>query len=262
MALPVVVITGSTRGIGLGMTRAFLDNGCRAVVSGRDQERVGQAVETLAGAYPVERIMGHACDVAEAQQVQDLWDASIRRFRRVDTWINNAAVGSIEQDFWEHDPDTIRALIETNVIGSMYGARVAARGMVAQGGGQIYMLEGWGSGNEMRRGSTLYGASKAAIRYFTRSLAAELRATPVRLGSINPGLVPTELLALSMRHDREANIKRFINIFGDRVETVAPALVRRVLANRRHNARIVWLSPLGMLGRLVLAPFRQRRIID
>lgn len=262
MTAPVVVITGSTKGLGFGMARAFLSHDCRVVVSGRDPGRVNQAVEALACGASTGRILGQACDVADAAQVQALWEAAIQRFQSVDIWINNAALNSIEQDFWHHDPDTIRALIQTNVLGTLYGARAAARGMVAQGHGQIYNLEGWGSGNERRRGSTLYGTSKAAIGYFTRSLAAELRATPVQLGTINPGMVPTDLLALSIRPGQEAKIKRFINIFGDRVETVAPVLVERVLANRRHGARIVWLSPWRLLGRLLQAPFSRRRVIE
>ena len=167
-----------------------------------------------------------------------------------------------EQDFWLHEPGTIRAVTETNVLGTLYGARVAARGMLAQGHGQIFNLEGWGSGNEMRRGSTLYGTSKAAVRYFTRSLGAELRSTPVRVGTINPGIVPTDLLALSIRPEKEASIKRFINLFGDRVETIAPALAERVLANRRQNARITRLTPWRILARVLRAPFGGRRVIE
>jgi len=262
MPSPVVVITGSTKGIGLGMAHAFLSRGCRVVVSGRDPQRIEEALETLTRAAPAERILGRACDVRDPAQVQALWDAAIGRFQVIDIWINNAAANSIEQEFWQHEPEVIRAVTETNLLGTLYGARVAAQGMLAQGSGQIYALEGWGSGGERRRGSTLYGTSKAAIRYFSRSLAAELRGTPIRFGTINPGLVPTDLLALSTHPGKEQGTKRFINLFGDRVETVTPALAARVLANRRQGARIVWLTPSRMLARLFAAPFRKRRIIE
>lgn len=259
---PVVVITGGTKGLGLGMAQAFLRQDCRVVVSGRDPERVVGAVVVLSGESAGERVLGRAGDVADAAQVQALWEAAVERFQRVDIWINNAAIGSIEQDFWEHDPAMIRALIETNLLGTLYGTYVAARGMLAQGHGQIFNLEGWGSGNERRPGSTLYGTSKAGIAYFSRSVVAELRGTPVRLGRINPGMVVTDLLALSFRPGQEARIKRFVNLFGDRVETVAPVLAARVLANRRHGARIAWLTPWRVLGRLLSAPFRTRRVLE
>jgi NAD(P)-dependent dehydrogenase (short-subunit alcohol dehydrogenase family) len=232
------------------------------VVNGRDPGGVERAVTTLTAEAPAERILGCSGDVSDPVQVQALWDAAVERFEQVDVWINNAALGSVEQDFWLHEPGTIRAVTETNVLGTLYGARVAARGMLAQGHGQIFNLEGWGSGNEMRRGSTLYGTSKALVRYFTRSLGAELRSTPVRVGTINPGIVPTDLLALSVRPEKEASIKRFINLFGDRVETIAPALAERVLANRRQNARITWLTPWRILARVLRAPFGGRRVIE
>jgi NAD(P)-dependent dehydrogenase (short-subunit alcohol dehydrogenase family) len=262
MAEPVVVITGSTKGIGFGMAQAFLSHDCRVVVCGRDPERVDQAVTSLASQAPRERILGQTCDVGDPAQVQDLWDAATRHFGVVDIWINNAALNSIEQDFWRHDPQTIQAVIQTNLLGTMYGSRVAARGMTAQGHGRIYALEGWGSSNERRRGSTLYGTSKAAIRYFARSLTAELRTTPVHFGTINPGVVATDLLALSTRPGQGDKVKRFLNILGDRVETVAPALAERVLADRRQGSRIVWLTPWRILGRLLKAPFRKRRVMD
>jgi NAD(P)-dependent dehydrogenase (short-subunit alcohol dehydrogenase family) len=262
MAAPVVVITGSTKGLGLGMAGAFLSRGCRVVVSGRHPESVAQAIATLAQGAVDPQVIGFSCDVRDAKQVEALWDSAIEAFGMVDIWINNAAINSIEQDLWQQEVDTIDAVIHTNLLGTLYGTRVAVRGMTAQGRGQIYNLEGWGSGNERRRGSTLYGTSKAAIGYLSRSVAAELDSTPVQLGTINPGIVPTELLTLSIRPGQEAKVKRFINLFGDRVETVAPALVDRALANRANGRRIIWLSPTRMLGRLLLAPFRRRQIVD
>jgi len=262
MTEPVVVITGSTRGIGFGMAGAFLRRDCRVVVSGRDSERLDEATASLSALASPEHILGQACDAGDPDQVQDLWDAADLRFGVVDIWINNAGLNSIEQDYWQHDPEVIQTLMQTNLLGTLYGCRVAARGMIAQGHGRIYALEGWGSSNERRRGSTLYGTSKAAIRYFGRSLRAELRRTPVRFGTINPGLVATDLLALSMRGQLEASAKRFVNLIGDRVETVAPGLVERMLADRRHGSRIVWLTPQRILGRLLAAPFRKRRVVD
>jgi hypothetical protein len=86
--------------------------------------------------------------------------------------------------------------------------------------------------------------------------------TPVKLGSINPGVLPTDLRALGIRPEQARHIRRFINLCGDRVETVAPALAKRVLNNQRHGARIQWLTPRRLLMRLLQASFRQRQVID
>ncbi|AHK80418.1 short-chain dehydrogenase [Ectothiorhodospira haloalkaliphila] len=263
MKQPVVVITGGTRGIGYGLVRAFLQRQCRVMTCGRDAEQLAQGLWRLRDATAADeaRLQGQTCDVADPSALQRLWDAAVEHFGGVDIWINNAAVNSHEVDFWEHDPATIEQLIRINLLGTLHGCHIAARGMLAQGHGRIYTLEGWGSSNERRRGSTLYGTSKAALRYFTRSLADELQGTPVRLGSINPGVVPTDLLALSIHDGKARQIRRFINIFGDTVDTVAPGLAERVLNDRRHGSRIRWLTPGRAIGRLLLAPFRQRTII-
>ncbi|WPL15908.1 putative oxidoreductase [Thiorhodovibrio winogradskyi] len=263
MDQPVIVITGGTRGIGKGLARAFVQSQCRVVICARDGDRLAQTLAELDASIPgaANRLHGQNCDVADATAVQALWDAAIDQFGRVDIWINNAAIGSHEVDFWQHDPATIETLIRINLLGTMHGCRTAVRGMLEQGHGHLYTLEGWGSSGERRRGSSLYGTSKAALRYFTKSLAAELRGTPVKLSSLNPGVVPTDLLALSIRPEQATQIRRFINIFGDRVETVAPALADRVLGNQRHGARIQWLTPRRLLTRLLQAPFRRRQVI-
>ncbi|MEE4330224.1 MAG: SDR family oxidoreductase [Wenzhouxiangella sp.] len=259
-----VVITGSTRGLGFGLAADFLRQGHQVVVSGRAQSNADAAAARLLeeDASAGDCILSHACDVRDYSQVQSLWDAAVERFGRVDVWINNAAVATAEVDFTEHDPETIDAILDTNLSGTLFGCHVAARGMLDQGGGFIYNMEGWGSRGESRAGSTLYGSSKAGAAYFTKTLERELADTSVRLASINPGMVMTEMLVDSTRPGREENMRRIINILGDSVDTVSPWLVQRILENDRHGARITWLKPAGVLWRFLTARFRSRKIAD
>jgi len=260
--MKTVVITGSTRGIGYGLAAAFLERGHQVVVTGRQQASADAAAAQLAEQYPgaQARVLAHACDVSDYAQVQGLWDATVARFGNIDIWINNAARATAEVDFWQHEPEMIDAILRTNVNGTMYGCHVAAQGMLAQGSGFIYNMEGWGSGGESRQGSTLYGTSKAAMAYFTKTLHKDLADTPVRLASINPGMVPTDMLAESTRPGRESNMRRIVNILGDTVETVSPWLVDQILANEKHGARIKWLNTLQVFWRFLTARFRSRDI--
>jgi NAD(P)-dependent dehydrogenase (short-subunit alcohol dehydrogenase family) len=257
-----VVITGSTRGIGYGMAQAFLERGNQVVVSGRQQTSADQAAASLAAAVPGtdERILAHACDIGRYEQVQALWDAAVARFGRVDIWINNAARAAAEIDFWEHDPAVIDAVLRTNINGTFYACHVAAKGMLEQGSGFIYNMEGWGSGGETSRGSALYGATKAADAHLTKTLQLDLADTPVRLASINPGMVVTDMLVDSVRPGREENMRRIVNILGDTVDTVSPWLVDKMLANDKHGARILWLKPVVVFWRFLTARFRSRDI--
>lgn len=260
----VVVVTGSTRGIGLGLADAFLARDCAVVVNGRSPESVEGAVAHLASKYDRERILGHPGDVTQVDQVQALWDASRAHFGRVDVWINNAGVAHGQTDFWQHDPAEIEAVVQTNVIGAMYGARVALAGMLEQGFGCLYNMEGLGSDGRRVEGLTLYGCTKSALAYLTDALVAETRGTGIVVGALRPGMVVTDLLTGQRARGSEGweRAKRVFNILADRVETVTPWFADRVLANRRTGVRIKWLAPWRLIGRFLAAPFRRRDLFE
>ncbi len=260
--MKTVVITGSTRGIGLGLVRAFLEEGCSVVVSGRDAGRVELVRAELAEQYGEDRVLGVACDVRECDAVQGVWDESVARFGSVDVWINNAGISHAQVEVWELTADCAKTIIDTNVLGTIYGARVAIAGMLAQGFGAIYNLEGLGSAGRHVPGTSLYATTKAAVRYFTDALILETRGTALVVGAIRPGMVMTDLILEGL--DRESpdwpRAKRIFNILADRVETVTPWIARRVLKNDTTGVRIDWLTRRRVLARFLLAPFRKRNV--
>ena len=260
----VIVITGSTRGIGLGLAGAFLARDCAVVVNGRTAASVDQAVDQLAAKYNRERILAHPGDVTHVQQVQALWDASRAHFGRVDVWINNAGLAHGQTDLWQHDPAQIEAVVQTNVTGAMYGARVAIAGMLDQGFGAFYNMEGLGSDGRRVEGMALYGCTKYALAYLTDALVAETRGTGLVVGALQPGMVVTDLLTGQRSGSPEdwERAKRVFNLLADRVETVTPWLADRVLANTRTGARIKWLTPWRLIRRVLAAPFRRRDLFE
>ena len=256
-----IVITGSTRGIGYGLADSFLGLGCRLTVSGRTPTSVEKAMAALSGKHTSDTVFGHACDVTQLEQVQALWDAAKAHFGRVDIWINNAGISHPQLDFWEHSSGQLQAVVATNLIGAMHGASVAVRGMLEQGYGSIYNMEGLGSGGRKVEGLTLYGCTKAGMRYLTDALVEELRDTPVLVGALSPGMVVTDFLT-GQYEERPAEewerAKRVFNILADRVETVTPWLAGRVLANKKPGIRINWLSGAKIMGRFLTARLRKR----
>jgi short-subunit dehydrogenase len=74
-------------------------------------------------------------------------------------------------------------------LGVIYGSRIATAGMLAQGHGSIYNMEGMGSDGRKHSGLALYGTTKYAIAYFTDCLAQELKDTPLVVGALRPGMV-------------------------------------------------------------------------
>lgn len=255
-----IVITGSTRGFGYGLASAFLDRGCNVIVSGRTLAAVDKAVSTLAESASDQRILGIACDVRHFDAVQILWDKAAERFGKIHIWINNAGVANRQAMVWKADAMEARSVVETNVLGSLYGSQVAMRGMLDQGAGAIYIVEGMGSDGRKHEGLALYGMTKYALRYLTESLVDETKETPVLVGSIRPGMLVTELLTEQYRHRPEEweKAKRIFNIIADKVENVAPWAAEAVLTNGRHGARLTYLSRLGLMSRFLMAPFRKR----
>ena len=260
MKIQTVVITGSTRGIGCGLADSFLGLGCSVTVSSRTMDRVDAAVSKLSAKHQGNRVFGLPCDVTDFGQVQALWDGAKTRFGKVDIWINNAGLGQPQMDFWELPAGQIHAVVETNLIGAMYGSKVALRGMLDQGFGALYNMEGLGSDGRKVDGLALYGATKSGLSYLDESLARETRGTAVLVGALRPGMVVTDFLTgqYEDRPEEWERAKRIFNILADRVETVTPYLARKVLANDKNGACIAWLRPLQVTGRFLVAPFRNR----
>jgi NAD(P)-dependent dehydrogenase (short-subunit alcohol dehydrogenase family) len=258
-----VVITGSTRGIGRGLSVSFLELGCSLVINGRRVEDVEQAIQDLASQSSLDRIEGFACDVSDYGQVQALWKVAYKRFGRVDIWINNAGISHPLGDFWDLDQQVMHSVVDTNLTGTLYGSKVAMQGMLIQGYGAIYNMEGLGSrGGRRVAGLALYGSTKAGLGYFTEALAQEAAVTPVIVGAISPGMVlPDMRLKRPAQSPQDEQRTRWVfSILADRVETVAPWLARRILKNERNGVRIAWLTPAKVMRRIMAAPFRREKV--
>jgi NAD(P)-dependent dehydrogenase (short-subunit alcohol dehydrogenase family) len=260
----IVVITGSTRGIGHGLADSFLALGCAVVVSGRTDGTVEKAVGELSGRYGADRVFGQPCDVTDYGQVEALWDAARARFGKIDIWINNAGIGHAQVNFWELPAERIGAVLSTNLLGAMYGSKVAVQGMLDQGFGAIYNLEGLGSSGPRVQGTSVYATSKAGLRSFDETLAQEARGTPVIVGALRPGMVITDLVIKPYegRPEEWERAKRIFNIIADRVETVTPWLAQRVLDNTKNGARISWSSTWKIMARFATAPFHKRDLFE
>jgi NAD(P)-dependent dehydrogenase (short-subunit alcohol dehydrogenase family) len=255
-----VVITGSTRGIGYGLAENFLRRGCSVTVSGRSQASADQAAARLKSGTEAERVLALACDVTDPAQIQRLWDESVVKFGKVDSWINNAGWSGEEGSVWERPATEVASVLITNLVGTAYGAQIAMRGMASQGFGAIYNMEGMGSDGRKHAGLTTYGTSKYGVHYFTESLALEARDTGVIVGSLRPGMVITAMI-VDRYKDRPADWERarkIFNIIAERTETVTPWLVDAMLANQKNGAVLSFSSPWKMLWKFASSQFVKR----
>ncbi|MGN6389493.1 MAG: SDR family oxidoreductase [Burkholderiaceae bacterium] len=188
----VIVITGASSGIGLTTARSAARRGARLVLVSRN----GEALEKLADELRNSGGDAHAvtADVADVQQVRHVADEAIRRFGRIDTWINNAGV-SIFGRFEDVPLEDQRRLFDTNFWGVVHGSLVAVEHLRKQGGALINL------GSELSDCAVplqgMYTASKHAIKGFTDSLRMELEeeGAPVSVTLIKPAAIDTMFLA-------------------------------------------------------------------
>jgi meso-butanediol dehydrogenase/(S,S)-butanediol dehydrogenase/diacetyl reductase len=182
----VVLVTGGGSGIGLAITRAFLDAGATVAISGRRPDRLEQA---LAG-YPAERTAALPADVSDGGQVAGLVADVVERFGRLDVVVSNAA-GYETGPLTELTDETWERLRATN-IDAFFHLTKAALPHLASSGGNLVAVSSV-SGQRGDWGQAAYNATKAAIDNFVRSLALDWGPAGVRLNVVAPSLTLTEL---------------------------------------------------------------------
>lgn len=259
-----VVITGSTRGIGFSMALEFLRDGCNVTISGRNEELTEEARSALL--LFEGKTIYIPCNVQEKASLQNLWDASLAKWGSIDIWINNAGQNAPHMFSWETGETDTEKIIQTNITGMIFGSQIAATGMLREGRGAIYSMEGLGSNDMIQRKTILYGTTKRALTYFMQGLAKELKGTGVIAGRLSPGMMLTDFITkapdgkpsevMSM-----AEFKKIFNILADRPETVAKYLVPRMLENKRNGAQIAWLTHRKAAWRFMTAGLRKDRLI-
>lgn len=259
-----VVITGSTRGIGFAMAREFLKSGCRVTLSGRCDALPADAREEL-NAFS-DRYQYVSCNVQNRSDIERLWNAAVSKFGSVDIWINNAGQNAPHAMIYDTEEKYVRAVVETNMLGVIFGSQIAARGMLRQGHGAIYSMEGLGSNDMIQVKTILYGTTKRALTYFMQGLAKELEGSGVIAGRLSPGMMLTDFITKTpdgtvAAIETDAGFQKIFNILADRPETVAAFFVPRMLANKRNNRQIAWLTGAKAAWRFLRAPFYKRKLV-
>ena len=260
-----VVITGSTRGIGLAMAMEFLRAGCHVTLSGRGAAP-GEAAAAALAPFG-DQFIYYPCDVQSREGLQKLWDASREHWGTVDIWISNAGRNTPHSPVWETRESYTRQVIGTNILGMVFGAQIAAAEMIRQGHGAIWAMEGLGSNNMIQPKTILYGTTKHALTYFMKGLARELEGSGVTAGRLSPGMMLTDFITKTpdgepseVIHDNR--FRKVFNILADRPETVAKYFIPKMLGNTKNNAHIVWLSGGKAAWRFMTAGMRKRKLIE
>lgn len=197
MARQVTVVTGGSRGIGAAiavrLARAGHDVGIGYERSGDAAERTAAAVRAEGGTAVAVRL-----DTSVESEVDTLFDVVGEKLGPVTGLVNNAGITGPLGRFTETPTDVMRRVVDVNVLGALFCARRAAREMSRRHGGEGGAIVNISSG-----GATLgspgeyvhYAASKAAVDTLTTGLAKELAPDGVRVNSVQPGMIVTDIHA-------------------------------------------------------------------
>ena len=257
--MAVVVVTGSTKGVGRGLAEAFAARGLDVVVTGRSADEADAVAASLARPG-----LGYGLDVTDPDAVQGLWDTARERYGRVDIWVNNAGVAHTTNTIVDTSAADVRTMVTTNMLGTIYGSQVAVRAMTAQGSGKVFNVLGGGSDGRIREFMGVYGSTKRGLKMFTDALIKETAGGPVLVGEIRPGILISDGWLREAQRARPGYIeenRRALNTLADHVDDVAPWLADQVLATSKHGRAIAWLTTGKIATRFSTAAFSKRDVL-
>ena len=182
----VSIVTGSSRGIGFAIAKAFVARGMQVVLTARKDDELQKAAEALGGGANVHVV---SADVQHAADAERIVAAAVTRFGGVDVLVNNAGIGRFSK-VSELAIDEWQQVIETNLSGVFYCCRAALPEMKRRGGGYSGNISSLAGKNPFAGGAA-YCASKAALNAFSEALMQEVRYDNIRVSYIMPGSVAT-----------------------------------------------------------------------
>jgi 3-oxoacyl-[acyl-carrier protein] reductase len=186
-----VIVTGGSRGLGLGIARKLVAVGYRAIAVARSQgEPLAAAIAATAKTHPG-ALQFVACDLGEIDQIPALVRTIRKQFGPVYGLVNNAALGTDGVLATMHN-DKIETLVRVNTLAPIVLTKYVVRSMMADGGGRIVNVSSI-IGFTGYSGLSVYGATKASMLGFTRSLAREVGRLGVNVNAVAPGFMDTDM---------------------------------------------------------------------
>ena len=186
----VAVITGAGRGIGAAIARKLASMGATAVLLGRTQSTLEETAKSISDAGGKTEVI--PCDVSVLHQLEYAATRVDSTLKRLDILVNNAGVGGFNDALHNLLPEDWDRILNTNLRGVYYAIKCFAPMMIRAYGGHIINISSLAGKNALPNGAA-YAASKWGLNGLTYSVAEELRPHNIRVATVCPGSVDTEL---------------------------------------------------------------------
>jgi len=185
----VVIVTGSSRGIGKAIALAFAKEGASVVVSGRNKENLKDVVNEIKATGS--KVLSVEADVAKVDDAKNLIEKTLEEFGQLDVLVNNAGITRdnlllrLSEDDWD-------AVLDTNLKGAFNCIKASTKPMMKKRSGVIINITSV-VGQTGNAGQVNYSASKAGMIGLTKSVAKELSARNIRANAVAPGFIETDM---------------------------------------------------------------------
>jgi NADP-dependent 3-hydroxy acid dehydrogenase YdfG len=242
-------ITGASSGIGAATALAFAAEGARLLLAARRADKLSEiaAAALNRGAQAVHTI---SLDVRDRKAVQQAIDALPAEWAAIDILVNNAGLSRGLEKLHEGKIDDWEEMIDTNVKGLLYVTRAVVPGMVERGRGHVVNL-GSTAGEMTYPGGAVYCGTKAAERSINDGLRQDVLGTPIRVTTVDPGMVETEFSIVRFHGDTERAKNFYTGIEPLTPADIADAILWAVSRPANVNIARIMLTPVQQANSLL-----------
>jgi 3-hydroxy acid dehydrogenase / malonic semialdehyde reductase len=245
----IVLITGASSGIGAATAMAFAAEGAKLLLAAR---RAGKMAEVASAALEsgAEAVHSVHLDVRSRIAVQRVIDELPEEWAEISVLVNNAGLSRGLDKLYTGKIDDWEEMIDTNVKGLLYVTRAVVPGMVVRGNGHVVNL-GSIAGDLSYPNGAVYCGSKAAVRLINDGLRDDLLGTPVRVTSVDPGMVETDFSLIRFHGDAEKAEKVYKGLTPLTPEDVADVVVWAVKRPAHVNIARVSMTSVDQANTLL-----------
>lgn len=201
----VVMITGSTGGVGEAVTKAFAAEGCKLAISSTRQEKLDGLLSSLTIAP--ENLLTFVVDVTQEDQIRDMVEKTVARFGSLDVQVNNAGYEGLSLPVDQQTTENVMRVYNVNVFGPLYGMKYAIAQMKKQGSGAIVNITSQGSVTGAATMSA-YVSSKHAAFGLSKCAALEVAELGIHINCIGPGPIDTPMMRKLERQALGENVTK------------------------------------------------------
>lgn len=236
----IVLITGASSGIGAACAKIFANANAKLILAARRIERLQELVENLDISEQVHLLQ---LDVRDRSAIERSISTLPTEWSQINILINNAGLSRGLTKLQEGDFEDWEEMIDTNIKGLLYITRYVLPGMLKRGNGHIVNI-GSIAGHQTYPAGNVYCATKAAVKAISEGLKQDLLGTPIRITSVDPGMVETEFSQVRFHGDNERAEKVYQGVTPLTADDIADVIFFCVTRPAHVNINQVILMPV------------------